>query len=105
MALGIWEVEEPGPVMTNYSYDWKNRLTTVSMARTGYQNSTTGTAVTQTRSFEYDADGRTTKTVFPETGETRFEYDALGRPVKKVDSLGRKLTFEYDSNARLKVSV
>jgi len=99
-------VEEPKPdngglsEVTNYTYDEEHRLLTVSMARGGYKNGAAGT-FTQTRSFEYDAAGRTTKTTLPETGVTETHYDALGRVSWKLDARGRKTTYEYDSNARL----
>jgi RHS repeat-associated protein len=85
-ATGFW---------TEYSYDVLGDLTSVT------QNAQS--SPTQSRSYTYDALGRMTKAVDPESGTTNYTYDtdatcgtSTGDLVKKVDAAGNVTCYTYD---------
>ena len=47
-------------------------------------------------SYEYDANGRTTRVTDALNGETEYVYDALGRAVEVTDALGATTANSYD---------
>ncbi|MBN1674912.1 MAG: hypothetical protein JXR37_27965 [Kiritimatiellae bacterium] len=51
--------------------------------------------------YEYDALGRRTRTVFEDTTFTQTGYDDLGRRVAETDQAGKTRNFEYDDVGRL----
>ncbi len=79
---------------TQYAYDVLGDLTTVT------QNAQS--SPTQSRSYTYDALGRMTKTIDPESGTTNYAYDtdstcgtSDGDLVKKIDAAGDTICFAY----------
>jgi YD repeat-containing protein len=55
----------------------------------------------QTTTFEYDAFGNQTKTIFADGTFTRAAYDDLGRKVSETNQMALTRTFEYDDSGRL----
>jgi YD repeat-containing protein len=78
---------------TNYTYDFLDRLLTVTMTRTG---------VTQTRTFSYcGLTNKLTRATNPENGTVQYEYDAAQRLFRKTDAKGQKVEYTYDSYNRV----
>ncbi|MEH0974043.1 RHS repeat-associated core domain-containing protein [Micromonospora sp. CPCC 205546] len=50
--------------------------------------------------YEYDMQGRRTKTTDPDTGATDFGYDAADRVTSSTDARGKKLAYQYDPLGR-----
>jgi len=97
-AMGnLTQVNEPNPaggadLVTTYTYNVVEKLKQVQMTRG---------STTQTRTFNYDTDGRLTSMTQPETGTTTFTYNTDYTVATKVDAKNQKLAFTYDSYKRV----
>jgi RHS repeat-associated protein len=81
---------------THYVHDSHGRLLTQTTTRT------TATGLeTLTSEFQYDAQGRLTRSVCPDGSTFGTLYNALGRPAVAVDPLGRQTVLDYDELGRL----
>ncbi|MDQ3907492.1 MAG: DUF6531 domain-containing protein, partial [Acidobacteriota bacterium] len=104
--------------VTRYEYDSANNLTKQTdalgrettytygpnRARTSQTVSRTlpdGTTETITTGYEYDHDGRLTKTTYPDGTTTKVEYNAIGLQGATVDQAGRRTEYAYDEMGRL----
>ena len=58
-------------------------------------------ATAQTRSFEYDPQGRLTKELDANGQATLYTYDANGNRLSRTDALGHKTSYTYDALNRL----
>ncbi len=89
-------VTEPNPaggnLLTNYTYDWMQALTGVSMPR--------GSA-TQTRSFVHDDQGHLTSATNPESGTVAYYYNADNTLWYKHDAKGQDTVYTYDTQKRV----
>ncbi|MFN7919438.1 MAG: RHS repeat-associated core domain-containing protein [Bryobacteraceae bacterium] len=96
-AVGnLTQVTEPNPaggadLLTNYTYNLRGELLTVSMPR----------SVTQTRTFTYDSEGRTLTATNPETGLTTYTYNGDSTLSTKVDAKFQKIAYFYDAYKRV----
>ena len=90
----VWEPNPAGgaDLETLYTYNAYNQLTQVSMTRG---------AVTQLRTWVYDAYQRVQSVTLPENGTTTYGYDWLNRQTWKQDAKGQKLEYSYDSLNRV----
>ena len=91
------QVTEPAPEggqhQTYYTYDLFNHLTQVSMPRG---------AVTQTRTFNYEAGThRMLSATHPESGTTTYAYNADGTLLSKTTAANRTTTYTYDGLKRV----
>jgi YD repeat-containing protein len=99
-AVGnLTQVNEPNPAggadyVTSYTYDKFDRLYQVSMPRL------TGT---QTRTFNYGANGQLSSKIEPETGTTTMFYNSDGTVDYKLDAKGQKVQMTYDASKRVSV--
>ncbi|MCP3935868.1 MAG: RHS repeat-associated core domain-containing protein, partial [Actinomycetia bacterium] len=97
-------------VVTSFTYDALDRVTTVTAAD-GSRTSTTydllGKAtgridqLGRLTSLTYDLKGRLIATSHPDSTTDSQSYDAEGRTVAQVDRAGRTTTFTYDPAGRL----
>lgn len=55
--------------------------------------------------FEYDAEGRVTKTISPDNRTSQTVYNAQGRAWKRIDSNGRESKTIYDGKGRVVKSI
>ncbi len=55
----------------------------------------------QVTTFEYDAHGNQTKTIFADQSFITAQYDEQGRKISETNQLGLTRTFEYDQAGRL----
>ncbi len=83
-------VEIPGLFPTNYEYDSKGRLTSV-------------TTDARTASFSYTAQGFLASQTDPEGRSTSYEHDALGRVTGITRPDSSTVQFSYDSNGNMTV--
>lgn len=58
-------------------------------------------ALDHTRSYEYDALNRRTRTTYADSTFETVSYDALGHPLSKTDQAGKTTQFRYDALGRL----
>ncbi len=103
---------------TSYSHDDQGRELTmtlrsaagITLRSEAYAHDTNGNRLTTTlatengpltTAFEYDADGRVTKTTQPDGSTARTIYNAIGKPEKSIDSAGRETLSEYDARGHL----
>ena len=90
------QVTEPAPEggqhQTYYSYDLANHLTLVQMPRG---------AVTQTRTFNWEAGTRLASVTHPESGTTTYAYNTDGTLASKTTAGNRTTTYTYDTLKRL----
>jgi RHS repeat-associated protein len=83
----------PGaPHETVYAWNGFDKLTQVTMTRG---------AVTQTRSFSYDARMRLVSETHPETGTKSYGYDDLNRLTAKTDAKNQQVKSIYDNYHRV----
>jgi RHS repeat-associated protein len=75
---------------TTFSYDWNDRLVSLTFVPTG--------AVT---SYEYDVLGRLTKVTGPEGGVTTLAYDPDSNLVSTTDADGVTVQYRYDRRNQL----
>lgn len=68
-------------------------------------NPTTGAMETIVTKFEYDAEGRVTKTTSPDNRTSQTVYNAQGRAWKRIDSNGRESKTIYDGKGRVVKSI
>ena len=61
----------------------------------------TSTVDGQTTTYEYDGNGRATKTIYPDGLETYSKYDSSGNTQESGDNQGTKTLNTYDSNNNL----
>ncbi len=100
----------PETLVTGYTYDALDRLTTVTAA----DGSTTSTIYNllgkvtsqidqlgRTTSMTYDLMGRLVTTTYPDNTSESQSHDAEGRLVARVDRAGRTTEFSYDPAGRL----
>jgi RHS repeat-associated protein len=85
----VTDAQTPTAGVTTYAYDTENNLTSIT------------DALSRTTTFEYDARGRVTKTIFPSTLYETYNYDNLGNLLSKVDRKNQTITYGYDSLNRL----
>ena len=81
-----------GTLTTNYTYDWMNHVTQVSMPRG---------STTQTRTFVYNSAGQLTSATNPENGTVTYTYSTTGQLHDKHDAKGQDAVFTYDSLNRV----
>ncbi|CAK8718667.1 hypothetical protein GCAAIG_08125 [Candidatus Electronema halotolerans] len=81
-------VEIPGLSPTNYAYDSKGRLTSV-------------TTDTRTAAFSYDAQGFLASQTDPEGRSTSYSHDAVGRVTAITRPDTTTVQFSYDSNGNM----
>jgi RHS repeat-associated protein len=72
---------------TTYAYDMLNRLTTVTMPRSG---------TTQTRTFTYNTAGQLQSTINPENSTTTLAYNTDGLLFSKTDQKAQRIEYSYD---------
>jgi RHS repeat-associated protein len=104
--------------ITHYAYDSATNLTkktdafghltTYTYGALGTRKSQTttrtlpdGTTETLTTNFEYDHEGRLTKTIYADNSTTKIEYDESGQQAATVDQLGRRTLYAYDEMGRM----
>ncbi|SBT38676.1 RHS repeat domain-containing protein [Micromonospora narathiwatensis] len=80
-TVGSWDT-------TSYAYNRKGQLTGVT------------DALGNQWLYEYDLQGRRTKTTDPDTGVSTFGYDAADRVTLSTDGRGKKLAYLYDPLGR-----
>jgi RHS repeat-associated protein/uncharacterized repeat protein (TIGR01451 family) len=82
---------------TAFTYDTNGNRLSQAVTRT----KSDGTKETLTTQYQYDANGRLTKTINPDSTFTQTVYNSLGKPSDTFDALKRKTHFDYDQNGRL----
>ena len=82
----VGRITDPNGVITSYTYDQRNRITTIT-------NQTTG-AVTH---YFYDSHGNLSTLILPEGNQIVYTYDLADRLTDIEDSLGNALHYEYDT--------
>lgn len=80
-TAGSWDT-------TSYAYNRKGQLASVT------------DVMSNQWLYEYDLQGRRTKTTDPDTGITTFTYDAGDRLTSSTDARGKKLAYLYDPLGR-----
>jgi RHS repeat-associated protein len=83
--------------VSSFTYDANGNRLTQAVKRT----SSGGALETLTTQYQYDADNRLTKTIYPDGSTRQVVYNALGKKSDMVDELGRTTHFDYDANGRL----
>ena len=101
-------VIEPNPAggadyVTDYTYSVFGKLLTASMTRPGYGG---GSAVTQTRTWVYNANVQLTSVRHPESStvanpSTRYAYNADGSILWTKDAKDQRVEFTYDTDGRV----
>lgn len=91
------QVNEPDPqggadYVTTYTYNALNKLTQVSMPRSGY---------TQVRHFAYNTSAQLTSETHPETGTSTYTYGQYGQIATKIDAKNQRTEWSYDGNGRV----
>jgi YD repeat-containing protein len=76
-----------GTLATNYTYDWMNHVSQVSMSRAG---------TTQTRTFVYNNAGLLTSATNPENGTVTYTYNADNTLNTKQDAKGQVKLYAYN---------
>lgn len=94
----LWKVTENSgstndKVVTTYTYDAGDHLTSVSTSGHGYEQ--------PSRTFTYDGRGFVTSETHPESGTTTYTYDARGNITRRQTPTS-DVTSEYDKAGRLK---
>lgn len=84
---------DAGGVRTDYSYDSEGRR----IAETTTRTDATGTTVTLTTAYIYDAEGNVVQVTHPDGSVTRTEYNAIDKVSAEIDALGRRTEYEYDA--------
>lgn len=80
---------------TTCTYDRNGRR----LSRTAARTTSSGTE-TLTWAYEYDADGRLTKTTNPDGSTLRTVFDPLGNVVESYDGRGLKTSYRHDEMGR-----
>jgi YD repeat-containing protein len=83
-----------GTLTTNYTYDWMNHVSQVSMSRAG---------TTQTRTFVYNDAGLLTSATNPENGTVTYTYNADNTLNTKQDAKGQVKAYGYDAYKRVAI--
>ncbi len=101
-------VIEPNPAggadyVTDYTYSVFGKLLTATMTRPGYGG---GSAVTQTRTWVYNANVQLTSVRHPESStvanpSTRYAYNADGSILWTKDAKDQRVEFTYDTDGRV----
>jgi YD repeat-containing protein len=65
----------------------------------------TANALTQITRYQYDALGRSVRTIYPDNSFTSVGYDAVGNRVAETNQLGLVTTYEYDVSNHLSALV
>ena len=91
----LTQVTEPDPgggadVETLYTYDVVGHLTKVQMTRT-----VGGAAVTQTRTWIYDANQRLASRTQPESGTVVYTYNGDGSLASRTDANNQRVSYSY----------
>ena len=89
-ALGyLLSMTDPNGVVTNYTYDLRQRLTSFTAAA--------GTPLAATTTLEYDLVGNLTGIIQPNGARLNYEYDAAHRLVAMEDGLGNRMEYTLDA--------
>jgi RHS repeat-associated protein len=91
------ELGNPTGSETTFTYDAYGNKKTQTVTRINSQNQ----PETLVTTFDYDENGRLTKTTTPETTPGETFYNALGKVERRVDALGRETLYSYDEAGRL----
>lgn len=79
---------DPNSVVTNYAYDDRGRITSITI-NPGANQSQTG--------FTYDAAGSLTVVTFPDSSTLTYAYDDAHRLTSVTNNLGESLTYTLDA--------
>jgi RHS repeat-associated protein len=82
---------------TTYTYDANGDKLTQTATRTK-ADGTQETLVTQ---YQYNGNGRLTKTIYPDQTFTQVQYNALGKQSDTYDQLQHHTHYDYDTDGRL----
>jgi YD repeat-containing protein len=82
---------------TTHTYDGNGNKLTQSATRTK-ADGTQETLVTQ---YQYDGNGRLTKTTFPDQTFTQVQYNAIGKQADTYDQLQHHIHYDYDADGHL----
>ena len=105
-------------VQTSYTHDPRGKLTRLVEPQGGktvdysYDNNGNKTLETTTRTtpagveqlvttYQYDAEDRLVKTIYPDGSATGTIYNEIGKPAVTVDQLGNQTSFVYDVRGNL----
>ncbi len=83
---GVVTSDNPTDYKTVYTYNSRNRLTSVTEAATGNKTS-----------YAYDRNGHITSVVTPGGLKTTYTYDPAGRPNKTITPYSYESTVQYDA--------
>ena len=75
-----------------FTYDGEGNAVSKTLTRSGEN----GANKVLTETYQYDAYGNVTRTVYPDGTFVEMEYDVVGNRTAMTDSSGRRTTFEYD---------
>jgi RHS repeat-associated protein len=83
--------------LSSFSYDANNNKLSQTVTRTKAD----GTKQALTTQYQYDGNGRLTKTINPDGTSAQVVYNANGQRGASIDALGRQTQYAYDNNAHL----
>ena len=84
----LLSMTDPNGVVTDYTYDLRQRMTSYTVAA--------GTSLAATTTLEYDLVGNLTAVIQPNGAVMNYEYDAAHRLVAMEDGLGNRMEYTLD---------